>query len=145
MKLNQYLNTLLILLLGGITFYNYSKTPKLAYIQSNTLVNEFKGMKEARMRYQQQEQQWQANLDTLQADYQRRASQEPSDSKLPALRQNIQQYAHLEQYGKDNGYDLLLGTTDGGNVLYGTPALDITQEVLDALNETYQPTRYETN
>lgn len=44
----------------------------------------------------------------------------------------------VEQYGKERGYDIILGTTSAGNVLYGTPSVDITDGVLKALNEAYR-------
>lgn len=45
--------------------------------------------------------------------------------------------AFVEQYGKDHGYDIILGTTTSGNVLFGTEAIDISKQVLAALNENY--------
>lgn len=45
----------------------------------------------------------------------------------------------VEQYGKEHGYDIILGTTSAGNVLYGTPSVDITDGVLKALNDAYTP------
>lgn len=42
-----------------------------------------------------------------------------------------------ERYAKENGYDLILGTSESGNVLYGKDALDITDELLQALNKEY--------
>lgn len=45
--------------------------------------------------------------------------------------------AFVEQYGKENGYTIILGTTTSGNVLYGDPAMDISKEVLAALNADY--------
>ncbi len=46
--------------------------------------------------------------------------------------------AFVEQYAKDNGYDIILGTTTSGNILYGNKAMDITEEVLEAINEDYK-------
>lgn len=43
----------------------------------------------------------------------------------------------VEQYGKEHGFDVILGTTAAGNVLYGTESVDITDEVLKALNDAY--------
>jgi outer membrane protein len=44
----------------------------------------------------------------------------------------------VEEYGKENGYDLILGTTTSGNILYGTEKKDITEQVLNALNNAYE-------
>jgi outer membrane protein len=45
--------------------------------------------------------------------------------------------AYLKEYGEDAGYDLILGATSGGNILYGIDGIDITQDVLKGLNATY--------
>lgn len=45
--------------------------------------------------------------------------------------------AFVEKYGKDNGYDVIMGTTLSGSVLYGDEKLDITEDLLKALNNNY--------
>lgn len=40
-------------------------------------------------------------------------------------------------YGNRHNYDLVLGTTSAGNILYGAEARDITPVVLDELNRAY--------
>ena len=40
-------------------------------------------------------------------------------------------------YAIENGYDLILGTTESGTVLYGKEALDITDQLLVALNNEF--------
>jgi Skp family chaperone for outer membrane proteins len=54
--------------------------------------------------------------------------------------------AFVETYAKDKGYDIVLGTTNSGNILYGIDYMDITKEVLEAINADYrqpkeQPTK----
>ena len=44
----------------------------------------------------------------------------------------------IDAYGKANGYTYILGKGDGGSVLYGSEAKDITQEILKILNDKYQ-------
>lgn len=44
----------------------------------------------------------------------------------------------IEQYGKEKGYTIILGTTSSGNIMYANDAIDITKEVLDALNTNYK-------
>ena len=44
----------------------------------------------------------------------------------------------VEEYGKEKGYDVILGTTLSGSLLYGDEAIDITKEVLDVLNKNYK-------
>lgn len=43
----------------------------------------------------------------------------------------------IKAYGKTNGYTYILGGGDGGSVLYGTDANDVTDEVVKILNDKY--------
>ena len=43
----------------------------------------------------------------------------------------------IEEYSKKQGYDMVIGTTTSGNLLYAKEDMDITQSVLKALNENY--------
>lgn len=44
----------------------------------------------------------------------------------------------IKAYGKANGYTYILGGGDGGSVLYGTEANDLTNEIVKILNEKYK-------
>ena len=44
----------------------------------------------------------------------------------------------VQQYAKDQGYDMVFGADRSGNVMYGKDAKDITSEVLKKLNENYK-------
>lgn len=44
----------------------------------------------------------------------------------------------IEAYGKANGYSYILGKGEGGSVLFGSEANDLTQEILKILNDKYQ-------
>ncbi len=44
----------------------------------------------------------------------------------------------VEDYGRRQGYDIVLGTTHAGSVMYGGAAFDITDEVLAAINRDYR-------
>lgn len=151
----------------AIALWGQHTRPQLAYVRSEVLINEFAGMQEARQQYQQKQQEWQAHLDTLRADYARLEQAGGSADELAFVARNIQQFtarteqlaqeedqqmtqavldqvnAFVEQYGEEHGYDFILGTTQSGNLLYGNATLDITEELLRALNHHYNPARYE--
>jgi outer membrane protein len=55
--------------------------------------------------------------------------------KLGQIHKSITDY--LAIYNKDKGFHLILSSTFGGPLLYGHPALDITQEVLKGINQKY--------
>ena len=47
--------------------------------------------------------------------------------------------AFISEYGKEHNYDLILGTTAGGNILYAKESKrDITNEIIKGLNERYK-------
>ncbi|WP_054560085.1 OmpH family outer membrane protein [Croceitalea dokdonensis] len=69
---------------------------------------------------QQEEQQLQA------------AGQTEMDSVITKVKREIQ------AYGKANGYTYILGGGDGGSVLYGAEAQDLTEEIIKILNDSYK-------
>jgi outer membrane protein len=46
--------------------------------------------------------------------------------------------SYVKEFGEKKGYDLILGVTSDGNILYGKDAIDITNEVLKGINENYK-------
>jgi outer membrane protein len=46
--------------------------------------------------------------------------------------------AFLKEYGEARNYMIIFGATDMGNVVYAREGLDITEEVLEALNKNYR-------
>lgn len=44
----------------------------------------------------------------------------------------------VEEYASDKGFDVVMGTTRSGSLLYGSKALDITDELLEKLNKKYK-------
>ena len=46
--------------------------------------------------------------------------------------------AFIKAYSINQGYDLVIGTTNSGNLLYGKVELDITDQLIKALNDNYK-------
>ncbi|MDR3678870.1 MAG: OmpH family outer membrane protein [Flavipsychrobacter sp.] len=46
--------------------------------------------------------------------------------------------SYVESYAKKKGYDIVLGAEGTGSVIYGKPAFDITNDVLESMNKEYQ-------
>lgn len=46
--------------------------------------------------------------------------------------------AYLTEYGKDKHYDMVIGATGTGTLMYGSETYDITDEVLTYINEKYE-------
>lgn len=45
--------------------------------------------------------------------------------------------AFIETYARENDYDLVLGTTNDGSLLFGHEALDITNDLIEKINKHY--------
>jgi outer membrane protein len=46
--------------------------------------------------------------------------------------------AFVQEYGKQHGYDLILGSTDNGNILFAKESNDITDELVEYINKRYK-------
>ncbi len=46
--------------------------------------------------------------------------------------------AYINEYGRENKMDIILGTTNTGNILYGDSIYDISTKLLDGLNNKYK-------
>ncbi len=60
-----------------------------------------------------------------------------SQAKIEELNKEIESF--LEDYAGSNGYSYILGTSQQTKaVMYGKPSLNVTEEVLESLNENYE-------
>lgn len=76
----------------------------------------------------------QQNLEKYQGIVQQKQAEE--DQKLTqGVYAQIDSY--LKAYAKEQGYDLVIGANAEGTVLYGSEGFDITEEVLDIINQQY--------
>ena len=64
------------------------------------------------------------------------ALQVDSQTQMDSLVSKVKK--EISAYGKANGYTYILGGGDGGSVLYGTEANDLTEEVVKILNDNYK-------
>ncbi|MEL6560741.1 MAG: OmpH family outer membrane protein [Bacteroidota bacterium] len=147
---------------------------KVAYVRSQELIYQYEGTKEAMAKFNNRKQQWQANADTLTANFQRAvrsyqleyellstSERISAEKRLSAQEKQLGEYTKaiagkikqnddesmqavlnqintfVEKYSVENGYDIVMGTTLSGSVLYGDTALDITDEILVELNKNY--------
>ncbi|MEM8565659.1 MAG: OmpH family outer membrane protein [Bacteroidota bacterium] len=160
---------------GSLVANTLFNAGKIAFVRSQDLIYKYEGTVEAMAEFNNQKQQWQANVDTLKFDFQRavnRYNQEYAtlsvserqqrEEGLSQQERQFQNYAgaindkiqaadeemmqaslnqinvFVEEYSQAHGYDIILGTTLSGSVLYGDEVLDITDELLEALNKNYR-------
>lgn len=65
-----------------------------------------------------------------------RQLQEESGNEMEALVKKYKQV--FKDYGKEKGYDYIYGTGESATVLYAKDNYDITQEIIDLVNEKYK-------
>lgn len=163
------------LLASVLGVYNFFTKPKIGYVRSYDLVNNYLGTKEGMANLSSKTEGWKANVDTLTLNFQaavnkfnveasslNTSGREQMEAALSAKREELINYSreieektqeendklmqgvlnqinsYVEQYGQSNGYDVILGTTISGNVLYGQKHLDITEDILRGLNEDFK-------
>ena len=75
------------------------------------------------------------------------ATKEKSKKEEQAMTEGVlnQVNSFIEEYAKKQGYDIVIGTTTSGNLLYAKQDMDITENVLKALNENYHTPVEKTN
>ncbi|MDR2848564.1 MAG: OmpH family outer membrane protein [Bacteroidales bacterium] len=113
---------------------------KLKKFQSNVTDFQNKAQKglETRAKLAEMEQQLQAdqqNLAQLRDSYAMQLSEEEQVMNRKCL-QAIMDY--LVEFNKDKGYQYILGSSFGGNVLYSAQSLDITDAVISGINAGYK-------
>lgn len=68
---------------------------------------------------------------------------EEEQVKLRKIQNSITEF--LKEFNEDKGYHIILSSTFGGPMLYGHPALDITNDVIKGLNAKYSVNRPKEN
>jgi outer membrane protein len=81
------------------------------------------------------------NIRALQFEYQQLNYQLKEKAKVEDQKIMIsilnQVNSFIHEYGEQNKYDIIFGTLETGNVIYGKDNLDITEELIYELNKSY--------
>lgn len=137
-----------------------SPKQKIAYVNTGRLIENYKGIAEAKSLHFQRTQDVSKLLDSLknelilahrsQNEQKARSIQITLNRTEGTYKQNInfiesalfegalaQINSFVENYAERNGIDIVLGSTLEGNIMYARPEMDITEQVLRELNESY--------
>ncbi len=60
---------------------------------------------------------------------------EENQRKLQGLTDQVNLF--IKKYAEQQGYDLILGVSGNGNIVYGAETIDLTDQILEALNREY--------
>ena len=72
-------------------------------------------------------------------DFEAQAMQREQAQKSDVVLTKIQEY--LKKYSKEGGFQMCLGYSKGGGVLFADESLDITKKILEGLNKEYATTK----
>ncbi len=87
---------------------------------------------------QTKEQELMGKQQTIQQQQQMMGNQlrEESDVVIDSIVTKVKEY--VKEYGKDNDYTYIFGSNESANIMYAKDGLDITEEILKKLNESYK-------
>jgi outer membrane protein len=154
-----------IVLSLGACGYN---SPKVAFVRSGEVIQKYAGLSELKAEYASKETMLKQRLDSLhQVLNSKELNSNQADNRLAASgleseKANLIQYqqmiekdlisdqnnieaaisnqinSFIKKYAEEQGYDIILGTTASGSILYGNKQYDITEAVIKELNEQYK-------
>ncbi len=86
---------------------------------------------------QQKERELMQKQQMLQQQQQMRSNQlrEESSAVMDSLVNKVKDY--VKEYGEDNNYTYIFGSNESANIMYAKEGLDLTDEILEKLNEEY--------
>jgi outer membrane protein len=157
---------LLLTLVAGLYYMQFKNFKKIGYVTTLKAFEEFELKKELEVKYKNNQIAKQTYLDSLKLNVQTLAQKsndlEPNKNnrieelkKIYLLKENqfnqeneavYQQYneqiwkqlnQYIEDYGKENGYDYLLGTSGQGSIMYATEKDNLTEEIIKYINNKY--------
>lgn len=92
MKIRTTILVLAVINFFGLIFLGYRsyKSPSIVYVDSNQLINDYKGMQDARKAYEQKAAAWKANVDTLMNEVRTRIMEyDKQSSKMSAKERQL--------------------------------------------------------
>lgn len=163
-KISSYI--ILIILIAFSIFWGSYKSKKIAYVNTNLVYDGFKLKKELETKYNTIQLTRQNLLDSikfkiqylslkgdnlndnekmtinqLQRSFLVKEKEFNEDNNTTASQYSDQIWKQINQfmedYGKENNYDLILGATGQGNIMFAKEKDDISKNVLEYINKKY--------
>lgn len=96
---------------------------------------EMNSMSQAQRQEKEQELMQKQQMLQQQQQMQSNRLREESNVVMDSIVNKIKDY--VKEYGKDNNYTYIFGSNESANIMYAEEGLDITQDILEKLNEEY--------
>jgi outer membrane protein len=94
-----------------------------------------RGMSQANIQKLSQELQQREQVLSQRLQFEQQQIAQESQTQNDSLIKKIKDF--IKDYGTKNGYSFILGSNEGGSVMYGKEESDLTQTILDLLNAAY--------
>jgi len=95
-----------------------------------------RGMSQANIQKLSQELQQTEQVLSQRLQFEQQQIAQESQSQNDSLVKKVKDF--VKDYGTKNGYSYILGSNEGGSVMYGKEESDLTQTLLDLLNAAYK-------
>lgn len=119
----------------AIGYIEFTKN-KVAYIRTEYLIQKYKGYQDLEKKILLEKNKY-SNINGNDSLTQR-ASAEILNNNQTLVQGVLNQINDfIKKYSEEHNYTLVFGTTDDGNLLFGNKSVDITEDVLDELNNEY--------
>jgi outer membrane protein len=104
-------------------------------MEAQDLQNKSEGMSQSKAQEAFTELQQKGQMVGQQLQQEEQQLQRMGQLKMDSVVQEVRKT--IKEYGKSNGYSFILTGGEGGSVLFGKEAADVTEAVLKVLNESY--------
>ena len=145
----------------GLVACSDQKVPKTGYVDNIKLFGDFTGKKELEQKLNAEKSSLDRGLDSLRLQLGALQQTVPNSEQFQLAKMNYErsmmeaqtayqqadaQYTeqiwtqintYIQDYGKENGYDYIFGTTGGGNLMYGSEGYDLTELITQYINDKY--------
>ena len=95
-----------------------------------------RGMSQANIQKLSQELQQREQVLSQRLQFEQQQIAQESQTQNDSLIKKVKEF--VKDYGTKNGYSYILGSNEGGSVMYGKEEKDLTQTILDLLNTAYK-------
>lgn len=152
-KIILYATALIVIVLAVYTIRCTVSEKKIVFVDIGKMLDNYQFKKDMETRSNADLNRIKLVVDSLRT-IQRVASSSAIDSQIVHAEDAFEQYYSmasqdlgkkvwerlnplLEQYGKEKGYQLMVGANGAGTVLYGSDRLNITDDLIKYINEKY--------
>jgi outer membrane protein len=148
---------IIAVIISAISLFKTTSKTEQVYVDVNKLLEGYSRTSIVRADYEKKATLMRSNVDSLMSTWQEELKTYEKERKsmtkkelalkeelLSTKQQQISNYQQAirkqlqEEYGKDKGYQIILGATGAGTIMYADEGTDLTPEILEKLNTSFE-------